>query len=62
MDNQKRALVKCAQMLALHNKYVKAMEAGKAELRKIAAAEMRKRAMYRKVYVGLKGMRKGAGR
>lgn len=60
MDTRKRILVKQAQMLALHNKYVKAMRAGQAEIEKLAAAEMRKQAVYRKVLAGVKGLGKKA--
>lgn len=58
MTTRQRILVKQAQMIALHNKYMKAMAAGRREIEKIAAAEMRKQAMYRKVLVGLKGLKK----
>ena len=59
MNARNKILVKQAQMLALHNRYVKAMKAGQREIEKIAAAEMAKQAMYRKVYAGLKKLRKG---
>ena len=58
MTPKQRILVKQAQMIALRNKYIKAMAAGRREIEKIAAAEMRKQAMYRKVLVGLKGLKK----
>ena len=56
MTNKSRILVKRAQMLALHNKYVRAMRAGQREIEKIAAAEMAKQDMYRKLYNGLKSL------
>lgn len=59
MNARNKILVKQAQMLALHNRYVKAMEAGQREIQKIASAEMAKQAMYRKVYAGIKNLRKG---
>lgn len=60
MNARSKILLKQAQMLALHNKYVRAMEAGRREIEKIAAAEMAKQAMYRKVIAGLKGLGKEA--
>lgn len=57
MTTKQKILVKQAQMLALHNKYVRAMRAGQREIEKIAAAEMRKQAMYRKVLACLKGVK-----
>jgi len=59
MNARSKILVKQAQMLALHNRYVRAMKAGQREIQKIAAAELAKQAMYRKVYAGLKNLRKG---
>lgn len=59
MDTRKLILVKKAQMLALHNRYVRAMKAGQAEIEKLAAADMAKKAAYRKVMAGLKALKKG---
>ena len=60
MNARNKILLKQAQMLALHNKYVRAMEAGQREIEKIATAEMRKQAVYRKVLAGVKGLGKKA--
>ena len=59
MTTKQKILVKQAQMLALHNRYVKAMRAGEAYIQKLASAEARKQAMYRKVLDGIKTLKKG---
>lgn len=61
MTTKNKILVKQAQMLALHNKYVQVMREGQAYIEKLASREMAKQAMYRKVISGLKGLRKQAG-
>lgn len=58
MTTKQKILVKRAEMLALHNKYVKAMKAGEAYIQKLASAEAQKQAMYRKVMAGIKGLKK----
>ena len=59
MTVRQKILVKQAQMLALHNRYVKAMQAGQAYIQKLASAENQKQAMYRKVLDGIKSLKKG---
>jgi hypothetical protein len=59
MTTKQKILVKQAQMLALHNRYVKAMQAGEAYIQKLASAEAQKQAMYRKVLAGVKDLKKG---
>ena len=55
-----RILVKRAQMLALTNKYNRAMAAGQKEIEKIASEYQAKQASYRKVIEGLRGLGKQA--
>lgn len=59
VEYDRRILVKRAQMQALHNKYVRAMNAGKREIEKIAMEYFDKQAAYRKILAGVKRLRKG---
>ena len=59
MTTKQKILVKQAQMLALHNRYVKAMKAGQLYIQKLASAENQKQAMYRKVLAGIRDLKKG---
>ena len=58
MNARQRILVKKAEMLALHNRYVAAMRAGQKAIEKIASDEMAKQAMYRNVYRAIKGLKR----
>lgn len=59
MTTKQKILVKRAEMLALHNKYVAAMRAGQAYIQKLASAEARKQVMYRRILDGIKTLKKG---
>jgi len=58
MNARQRIIVKKAEMLALHNRYVAAMRAGQKAIEKIASEEMAKQAMYRKIYKAVKGLKR----